>query len=45
MIEIRRTVVSEVLLNKHAAETDRANWWRNRLTRAYKVLAAAEQAE
>lgn len=45
MIEIRRPVVSEALLNKHAAETDRANWWRNRLTRAYKVLAAAERAE
>ncbi|MBA8829513.1 o-succinylbenzoate synthase [Alpinimonas psychrophila] len=44
MIEIRRPAVSEALLKAHAAEKDRANWWRNRLTRAYKVLTAAERA-
>jgi O-succinylbenzoate synthase len=44
MIEIRRPEISEKLLSANAADTDRANWWRNRLTRAYKVLAAAERA-
>lgn len=37
-IEVRRVEVSNQLLNKHAANQERTEWWRARLERCFKLI-------
>ena len=39
-IDVRRVEVNEPMLRDHAASRDRDNWWRARLERCYRLVAA-----
>ncbi len=43
MLPVRRVIPSESLLARHAAEPERTDWWRRRLSRCYALLAERDQ--